>query len=290
MTVSLFEMIRALIAKATAQLAAAGIDNPRLDARVLLANALGVSSGDVILDNLNISDDALKKFESAIARRAGREPLAYITGTREFWSLPFAVGPGVLIPRPETETVIEEARKLFPDERAPLRILDLGTGSGTLLLTLLHLYPDARGVGVDASAQALHWAGTNAAKLGLESRATLAGGNWDENIAGGFDLVVSNPPYVARDALAQLEPELSFEPASALDGGLDGLDAYRVLAPILSRRAAQGGAILLEIGADQRVSVPAILEAHGLRTAHVANDLAGRPRVAVAKKALETAR
>ena len=283
-------MTRTLPTKASQQLAAAGIDNPRLDARVLLAHALAISPSDLIFETTNIPPEALAKFESAIARRTNREPLAYITGEKEFWSLPFAVGPGVLIPRPETETVIEEAQKLFPQKNTPLRILDLGTGSGILLLTLLHLYPNARGTGVDASPDALHWAKKNAASLGLESRAALEQRNWDEGIEQAFDLIVSNPPYIARDALAQLEPELSFEPRTALDGGPDGLDAYRALAPILLRRAAPGGAILLEIGADQGASVPAILEAAGLLIGHVANDLAGHPRVVVAKKALETGR
>lgn len=283
-------MTRTLLNKASQQLAEAGIDNPRLDARVLLAHALGMSSSEMILDTADISPAALAKFEAAIARRIKREPLAYITGEKEFWSLPFAVGPGVLIPRPETETVIEEAQKLFPDKTAPLHILDLGTGSGILLLTLLHLYPNARGTGVDSSTDALRWARKNAASLGLESRATLEQRNWDEGIEPTFDLIVSNPPYIARGALAQLEPELSFEPRTALDGGPDGLDAYRALAPLLLRRAAPDGAILLEIGADQGASVPAILEAAGLLIRHVANDLAGHPRVIVAKKTLETGR
>ncbi len=187
--------------------------------------------------------------------------------------------------------MIEEAQKLFPDKNAPLRILDLGTGTGVLLLTLLHLYPNARGIGVDASADALRlgqgecgepWRSNHVPRWNWR--------NWDDRIDGTFDLVVSNPPYVARDALAQLEPELSFEPREALDGGVDGLDAYRALAPVLMRRAAVGGHVLLEIGADQGASVPAILTAAGLVVGHVANDLAGLPRVVVAKKALETGR
>jgi release factor glutamine methyltransferase len=186
--------------------------------------------------------------------------------------------------------VIEEAQKRFPERNTALRIFDLGTGSGILLLTLLHLYPNAHGTGVDSSPDALRWARKNAASLGLESRAVLDQRNWDGSIDQTFDLIVSNPPYIARGALAQLEPELSFEPRAALDGGPDGLDAYRALAPILLRRAAPGAAILLEIGADQGASVPAILQAAGLRVSHVANDLAGRPRVVVAKKALETGR
>ncbi len=283
-------MIATLIAETAARLAAAGIENPRLDARVLLAHVLKVPAGELLFGNLAVPEDARKAFEGAVARRVSREPLAYITGEKEFWSLPFAVGPGALVPRPETETVIEVVQKIFTDKNAPLRILDLGTGTGVLLLTLLHLYPNARGTGVDASADALRWAKANAASLALESRASLEEGNWDDHIDGTFDLVVSNPPYVARDALAQLEPELSFEPREALDGGVDGLDAYRALAPVLMRRAAVGGHVLLEIGADQGASVPVILTAAGLVVDHAANDLAGLPRVVVSKKALETAR
>ncbi|HVZ68833.1 MAG TPA: peptide chain release factor N(5)-glutamine methyltransferase [Rhizomicrobium sp.] len=283
-------MTRTLLTKASEQLASAGIDNPRLDARVLLAHALGVSPSELILEVTNIPPEALTNFESAIARRARREPLAYITGTKEFWSLPFAVGPGVLIPRPETETVIEEVQKLYPDRNTPLRILDLGTGSGVLLLTLLHLYPHARGLGIDASEEALRWARKNAAALGLESRATLQRRNWEEGIEGAFDLIVSNPPYIAQKVLDRLEPELSFEPRAALDGGADGLGAYRTLGPVLPRRAVPGASILLEIGADQRTTVPAILEAAGLQIVHVADDLAGLSRVVVAKKTLETGR
>ena len=283
-------MIATLIADAAARLAAAGIDNPRLDARVLLGHVLNVPGGELLFGNAKVSGEARTKFESAIARRISREPVAYITGEKEFWSLPFAVGPGVLIPRPETETLIEEALKLFPDRSAPRRILDLGTGSGIRLLTLLHLLPAARGVGVDAAEDGLGWAKANISRLGLESRASLERAHWDEGIDGAFDLVVSNPPYVARDAMAQLAPELSFEPRSALDGGADGLEAYRSLAPVLMRRVAPEGHVLLEIGADQGAAVPAIMSAAGLVVSHVANDLAGLARVVVAKKALETGR
>jgi release factor glutamine methyltransferase len=261
---------------------------------VLLAHVLRVSPGDIVLGNVDVSERAAEAFERAIARRTSREPLAYITGEKEFWSLSFAVGPGALVSRPETETVIEAAQKIFPDTNAPLRILDLGTGTGILLLTLLHLYPRASGIGTDASADALRWARANAARLNLESRAGLKQGHWDNGIDGRFDLVVSNPPYVMRGALAQLAPELSFEPREALDGGVDGLDAYRALAPVLARRLSPAGCVLLEIGADQGRAAPALFEAAGFAIANVVNDLAGHPRVLTfgpgPKKALETGR
>lgn len=282
--------VREVLNTAAGRLAAAGIDNARLDARVLLAHVSGATSSEVAIGNVELSRETLAAFQSVIERRVAREPLAYITGEKEFWSLPFAVGPGVLIPRPETETVIGEAQKIWTEENTPLRILDLGTGSGILLLTLLHLYPEASGVGVDASGDALRWARRNATILGLESRAVLTHGDWDDGADGVFDLVVSNPPYVARDALTQLEPELSFEPRRALDGGLDGLEAYRALMPVLERRIAPGGHVLLEVGADQGASVRAILGAAGFRMDRLAKDLSGLPRVVVAKKTLETAR
>jgi release factor glutamine methyltransferase len=282
--------VRDLLNAAAARLAAAGIDNGRLDARVLLAHVLKLSPGDVVTGSIALPEGAKERFQSAVERRIAREPLAYITGEKEFWSLPFAVGQGALIPRPETETVIEEARKAFPDAKTPLRILDLGTGTGVLLLTLLHLYPETSGVGVDASPDALRWARMNASRLGLESRARLIPGNWDQGIDGIFDLVVSNPPYVTSGAMGQLEPELAFEPREALDGGPDGLEAYRALAPVLAHRTAPGGHVLLEIGADQGVTVPSVIGAAGLQISHVAGDLAGLSRVVVAKKALETGR
>ena len=283
-----------IIAEAVARLTSVGIDNPRLDARVLLAHAMNISTNDLILGNIDASNEAKVKFEHAIVRRLTREPVAYIIGEKEFWSLPFAVGPGVLIPRPQTETLIEEAQRRFPSADTPLRILDLGTGSGILLLTLLHLYPNAQGTGVDASSDALRWAEANARKFGLESRAELKLGNWNHRIEGMFDLVVSNPPYVVRGELAQLAPELGFEPEVALNGGEDGLEAYRALAPVMARRVASEGLILLEIGAGQVEAVSGLLLAAELVVNHVAADLAGRPRVVVGgrnpKKVLETGR
>jgi len=282
--------VAAVLNAATARLADAGIESARLDARVLLAHLLKVSPGELVLGDHAVSPDHAARFEALVTRRVAREPVAYLTGEKEFWSLPFAVGPGVLIPRPDTETVIEQALKLFPDSQTPLNILDLGTGSGILLLTLLHLYPAARGVGVDASEQALSWATRNRARHKLESRASLIRADWDQGLTGTFDLIVSNPPYVARDAIAQLAPELGFEPPSALEAGVDGLAAYRALCPVLTRRLGPAAPVLLEIGADQGASVPALLEAAGLDVSGVVTDLAGHPRVVVARKPLETGR
>jgi release factor glutamine methyltransferase len=244
----------------TARLKQAGIESPRLEARVLL----------------NHAED--EQLETLIQRRCAREPLAYVLGEKEFWSLSFAVGRGALIPRPETETLIEAALKNFPNGEMALNILDLGTGSGCLLLTLLRLYPRARGIGVDASPDALQWARMNASRLGVEDRCTLQSGNWIEGITPRFDLIVCNPPYVTHGEMAGLAPELAFEPAAALDGGEDGLEAYRALAPQLRGVLAPGGVVLLEIGASQARAVTDILKSSGPCVSTILADLAGRDR------------
>jgi len=244
----------------TARLRKAGIENPRLETRVLLDHAQGA------------------RLEELLERRCAREPLAYVLGEKEFWSLSFAVGPGALVPRPETETLVEAALKNFPDSNSALNILDLGTGSGCLLLTLLRLFPKARGVGVDASPYALNWASANAERLGVEARCKLGSGDWGRDVVGRFDLIVSNPPYVTRAEMAELAPELAFEPAGALDGGEDGLEAYRALVPQLRGLLVPGGVVLLEIGANQAAAVTAILKSSGPCVSSVLTDLAGRDR------------
>jgi len=248
-----------------ARLREAGIENPRLEARVLMEHAQGAH------------------LEELLRRRCAREPLAYVLGEKEFWSLNFAIGPGALVPRPETETLIEAALEHLPDHNAPLNILDLGVGSGCLLLTLLHLYPNAKGTGVDASEEALKWAHVNAARLNVESRCMLQPGHWTKGITGPFDLIVSNPPYVTRNEMNTLAPELAFEPRGALDGGEDGLEAYRALAPQLPGLLVPNGRILLEIGASQAQAVVAILKGSGLETIKIRPDLAGRDRCVEAR-------
>ena len=201
-----------------------------------------------------------------MARRLRREPMAYILGEREFWSLPLRVSPAVLVPRPESETVVEAALESIADRAAPLRILDLGTGSGCLLLALLSELPHASGLGIDRSAAALAIARANAERLGLADRAAFREGDWGYGLAGPFDVIVSNPPYVARTDARNLAPEVfAFEPQEALFAGADGLDAYRALAPDCARLLAQDGVTCLEIGQGQGASVAAILRRHGLR-------------------------
>ena len=169
--------------------------------------------------------------------------MAYIAGRKEFWSLPFAVGPGVLVPRPETETLVECALEFFSDNDAPMRILDCGTGSGCLLLAILHERPNARGIGIDRSADALAYARRNARDLKLDGRCELIQGSWSDAPSEPFDLIVSNPPYIVATAISALEPELGFEPREALAAGESGLDAYRNLAPVVRARLAPGGQI-----------------------------------------------
>ena len=253
-------------ADAARRLAAAGIDNPRLDARLLWAHA----DGDNIL------------FETLLARRLAREPLAYILGEKEFWSLPLAVGPGVLIPRPETETIVEQALAFFPDRTAPLEILDLGTGSGCLLIALLKEFPNSNGHGLDSSEQARTFAARNLARHGMAGRAEIQAGNWSDAGAGPYDIIVSNPPYVRSAEVPDLQPDVArYEPTLALDGGPDGSAAYRLLAPELKRLLAPNGLAFLEIGAGQAQDVTALMGLAGLETIRVAPDLAGIPRVVV---------
>ncbi|HWD25998.1 MAG TPA: peptide chain release factor N(5)-glutamine methyltransferase [Rhizomicrobium sp.] len=258
--------------EAVKTLRAAGVDNPRLDARLLLE-----------FSQKSLPQGEGGTFESLIARRAAREPLAYITGHREFWSLDLAVGPGVLIPRPDTETLIETLIRLRPDRTAPLSILDLGTGSGCLLIAALKEYPNASGAGIDSSPEALVWAQRNLAAHALETRAALIETAWPEEASPGFDVILSNPPYIPTADIEALEPEVRrHEPRAALDGGPDGLDAYRVLAPRIAKLLKPGGLAILELGQGQSDAVSALMTGAGLQVPEVVADLAGIPRALVA--------
>lgn len=265
-----------------ARLADAGIDSARLDARVLLAHVMNLEPGDTLRARA-LSDDELARFDALLERRARHEPVAYITGMREFWSLPFAVGPGVLVPRPESETLLEEVLKAFPDRTAALDVVDLGTGSGCLLLGCLSSFPNARGTGVDVSPKALDWAKRNADRLGMASRITWRACDWTEADLGAFDVLLCNPPYLRDDEREGLAPDVRlYEPAEALFGGPDGLGAYRMLATLLPMLLKSEGRAFLEIGAGQEAEVRVLLEASALEIVHVAPDLAGIPRCIVA--------
>jgi release factor glutamine methyltransferase len=262
---------RALLSEAATRLAAAGIDTPRLDARVLWERAHSLSSPS--------------QFEEYIVRRCAREPLAYITGHKEFWSLDFEVGPGVLVPRPETETIIEQALALLPDRAAPLKVLDLGTGSGCLLVAFLNEFPKARGLGIDSSEKARRYATANMARHGLSARAEIRAGNWAEDCHSEWDVILSNPPYIPLKDISALEPEVQYEPQGALDGGADGLDSIRRVGAAMARLLTGIG--LMEIGAGQAAAAGQAMTEAGLVLVRTAPDLAGIPRVVVTRPAAQ---
>lgn len=262
--------------EATRALAAAGIDNPRMEARLLFAHALGVSRDQTLTATATAEQAA--RFAALVARRRAREPFAYITGTKEFWSMDFAVGPGVLVPRPDTETLIEEALRVVPDRAAPLRIADLGTGSGAILVAALKEFPNATGVGYESSPEAFAYARRNAQAL-VGRRAEIRQADWTR-AEGPFDLVFSNPPYIPSMEIESLEPDVArFEPRPALDGGPDGLSAYRSLAELLPGLIKAGGHALLEIGFGQAQGLEKLFSE--LEIVRIAPDLSGVPRCVI---------
>jgi release factor glutamine methyltransferase len=268
--------VRAALATAAARLGAAGVDDPGRDARLLVAAALGISADRLILH----LDDALsptadERLEALVAARAARRPMAQVLGWRDFWRHRFRVTPDVLDPRPETETLVAAALR-----RPFARVLDLGTGSGAILLSLLAERPEATGLGTDLSEAALAVARGNAETLGLERRAAFLRADWFEGISGTFDLIVSNPPYIGEAELAGLAPEVrDHEPRLALSPGSDPLSAYRAILAGAPRHLTPGGRLLLEIGAAQGPAVSALAAAAGLGPVRVLPDLAGRDRV-----------
>lgn len=261
------------------QLEEAGVESPVMDARLLVEAGAGVSRLDIITDPRRAVGEAQVEAVAALAaRRAGREPMGYILGRKHFWTLDLMVGPDVLIPRPETEMLVEAALRRLPTDR-PARVLDLGTGSGAILLAVLAERPLATGLGVDSSTGALAIAVANAAALALESRAAFQLGDWATGLEGRFDLALSNPPYIATGALPSLAAELSFEPRAALDGGEDGLAAYRAMIPSLPALLAPGGGFALEVGQGQAEAVASSARAAGLRVAPHLHDFNGIARV-----------
>ena len=260
----------------------AGIDTPRLDARLLVAYGLGRDPGWLIGHPEAIpSPEEARRIEALISRRAAREPLAYITGEKEFWSLSFKVTPATLIPRPDSETLVEKVLDRIQNRQAALRLLDLGTGSGCLLLALSHELPNARGVGIDRSADALTVARENGQALGLGERVRFLLGNWFAPLSGAapFDIVIANPPYVSDAEMVTLEPEiLGFEPETALRAGADGLDDYREILAGLLDWLAPGGLFCGEIGERQGAAAAELARQAGLSGVGVEADGAGRAR------------
>jgi len=237
---------------------------------------------DVVI--LRATWDYAERLEEFAMRRVSGEPLSKIVGRREFWGLALSISPDVLDPRPETETIVEAAIALFAERRQDrLRVLDLGVGSGALLCALLHEFVNARGLGVDISAAAAEVARRNAAACGLAGRADIHVGTWADGVVGPFDLIVSNPPYVRTSEIESLSPEIrNFDPRLALDGGIDGLDAYRVILPAGARLVAPDGWLIIEAGAGQAGDVLAIAAKAGFLERSTRRDLAGVERVVVA--------
>jgi len=275
------------VAEARRRFAAAlrenGFDTPELDARILIGHVLGLDHAGLASASAQVlDDDAAARLSRAAARRLRREPVALIIGHKEFWGLPLSVTSATLIPRPETETLVETAldfvRRTATAGRA-LRIADLGTGSGAILLALLSELPNAFGVGTDREIAALRVARDNAAALGLTARAGFVAADFAAPLVGGFDLVVSNPPYICSSEIEELAPGVrDFEPRSALDGGADGLDAYRAIAADCRRLLAPGGHIVVEIGLGQAAAVRGLFEEAGCQQIAIINDLAGIAR------------
>lgn len=278
------ETLGSLLGEAASELSRAGFAEPRRAARRLVASSLDLTPAEL----LGHSEQALDEQQTgrvrlALHRMAEREPLSRILGRREFWGLEFALSADTLDPRPETETVVEAVLRRVLNRDAPLRFLDLGTGTGCILLALLSEFPAAIGFGVDIALGAVMTAAGNAAALGLGERAHFLVGDWGTAISGRFDVIASNPPYIAGAALADLPPEVALhDPCLALDGGADGLGAYRSLAFDLLQLLNQGGVFVCEVGLGQAPAVAAMLRASGLAIEGCQRDLAGIARCVVA--------
>jgi release factor glutamine methyltransferase len=263
------------VARAAARLAQAGIEAPRREAWLLAAHLLGHAGRDAWIDPL--------AFDALVERRAAREPFAFITGMQGFWTLEFSVSPETLIPRADSETLIEAAVATVASRSQVRRILDLGTGTGCLLLAALAEFPRAWGLGIDIAAGAAGMAQRNARACGLADRASFVAGVWAEAVqSGAFDLILCNPPYIPAADIAALMPEVSMhEPRRALDGGADGLNEYRAILPSLPRVLRPGGFVVLELGQGQRADVAALAAGAGLVEVACHDDLGGIARALV---------
>ena len=265
------------------------IDSPELDARILVGAALGLDlTGMIAAATRPVTAAEAARLEDFAGRRLRGEPVARILGSREFWGLPLQLSAATLVPRPDTETVVALALQMLrarPDADSP-RIADIGTGSGAILLALLSELPDAMGVGTDISAAALRTASANARNLGLARRAAFVACDYVSALSGPFDLIVSNPPYIRSAEIKDLASEVrDYDPLGALDGGSDGLDAYRALIPQAVRLLAPGGTLALEVGHDQGADVEQLMAAAGLTLrGPPRTDLAGIPRAVAGRK------
>ncbi len=270
---------------AAERLRRAGICHARAEARLLIGAALGIGRDAVFgHPERQLAPGELMLLGDVLGRRCAREPVAHILGAREFWSLDFTVTADTLVPRPDSETLIEAALEVLPKPDGRYRILDLGTGGGCLLLALLHERHNATGLGIDKSAMALEVAKANAQALGLAGRAEFHIGDWVRGLDGSFDVIVANPPYIPEDEIGALAPEVAqYEPKLALSGGPDGLQCYREMVPGLLRRLVPGGTLVIEIGFGQATAVATILARHGLVESARRKDLGGQNRCIIAK-------
>jgi release factor glutamine methyltransferase len=263
--------------QAISRLRAAGVDTPELDSRILLGAALGLSAIEMLgAAEITLSPAQREAVDQVVARRESREPVGRILGRREFYGLSFALAPDTLEPRPDSETLVDAVLGHVPDKGATLSLLDLGTGTGCLLLALLANLPRSRGIGVDISEGAVRAASGNAAALGLSARAAFRRGNWAEGIDQVFDIIISNPPYIPAGEIAGLAPEVAkFDPRPALDGGADGLEAYRAILNRAPRLLRPEGAVFLELGQGQEDAVSALARARGFQYIELFKDIGG---------------
>jgi release factor glutamine methyltransferase len=275
----------ALVAEVAGALSAAGFEEPRRHARRLVASALAISRADLFgHPDRAVDEQQIGRIRAMLGRMVKREPLSRILGKREFWGLEFALSAETLDPRPETETVVEAVLRRNPERRAPLRFLDLGTGTGCLLLTLLAEFPAASGVGIDIAERAVRTAACNAVALGVADRALFLVGDWGAAVSAKFDAVITNPPYIASGELRLVPREVAcYDPWRALDGGEDGLSAYRAIATHLPRLLASNGIFVTEVGIDQAEAVVAVMRTNGLDLDGIEKDLAGIPRCVIAR-------
>ena len=277
---------------AKARLDAAGLEGPVIDARLLVEAAADATRADIVTDPYRaLTPEQEQRLADYLGRRERREPVSHILGRKGFWKIMLSVTPHVLTPRPDTEVIVDYVLKKFPGEATAFQILDLGVGSGAIVLSILAERPRAKGLATDISDEALAVARENAANLGLANQIAFMRGNWTEGLAdASFDVVVSNPPYIASKVIETLEPEVKdHEPRLALDGGADGLDAYRHLAPEILRVLKPGGLFAVEIGYDQKDAVEALFNEAGAGDVWTIKDLSTNDRVVVGvKNPLET--
>jgi len=273
-------LLREVLRHAEALLREAGVDTPELDARILMGASLGMTREHMLIHaTARLNPAQVGRVLGFIKRRLDREPVSRILGRREFWSLDFHLSPATLDPRPDSETLIDEALAGIADRKAPLAVLDLGTGTGCLLLAVLSELPNAAGIGIDRSEEAVATATANARRLGLGQRARFAVGDWGSGLTEHFDLVVSNPPYIPDAEIETLAPEVvRFDPVAALAGGPDGLNAYRTIVAQLPNLLKSNGKVIFEVGAGQSGDVSALLASAGFSGIGTRRDLAGVER------------